>query len=174
MGKKKVCIPGVIGTPFGGGFFAGVFLLDDKPHALIVAPKAEGESTAKFKTSNTADVRARSLRDGFANSESMNDDDHPAARFCRGLKIGGFDDWYLPSRHEAALLAENLMPGEGHVPEQTVAEDFRTGGPEAFDRQWYWTSTEFGAGSAWFQGFSSGYQASSGKAWSAQVRAVRK
>jgi hypothetical protein len=174
MSKIDTPVPDTVGAPFGGGFFAGVFLLDDKPHALIVAPKAEGETTATFKARNTATKGARSLRDGLANSAVMNDKAHPAAQFCRGLEIGGFTDWYLPSRHEAALLAENLMPGAGYVPEQTTAAAFKEGGPEAFDRTWRWTSTEFGSGSAWVQDFSYGGQFTYRKDWSARVRAVRK
>lgn len=171
---ETIFIPDTIGAPFGGGFFAGVFLLDGKPYALIVAPKAEGETMAAFKARNTATQGARSLRDGLANSEAMNDKDHPAARFCRNLEIGGFTDWYLPSRHEAALLAETLMPGDGTVPEQTTAEAFQEGAPEAFDRAWYWTSTECGPGSAWVQCFYFGIQDRSDKDLSARVRAVRK
>ena len=165
-----------IGAPFGGGFFAGTFLLDSQVFALIVSPKAEGESRVElaWKTKATASKGARSLRDGLANSEAMNTKSHPAAHFCRGLTIGGFDDWYLPSRHEAALMAETLMPGAGYVPEQTAAEAFREGGTEAFRRLWYWTSTEFGSGSAWLQGFGYGYQLSYPKNSSYWVRAVRK
>ncbi len=121
-----------IGAPLRGGFFAGKFLgADGKAYGLIVAPKAEGETECKFKTDRTADAGARSLRDGLANSNAMNDAAHPAAKFCRDLRIGGFDDWYLPSRHEAALMAETLMPGADYVPEQTTAAAFKQGGTEA-------------------------------------------
>lgn len=164
-----------IGAPFEGGFYAGNFFgADGTPYALIAAPKAEGESECIFKARRTTDKGARSLRDGFANSEAMNDDNHPAARFCRALAIGGFDDWYLPSRHEAALLAENLMPGKGYVPEQTVADAFKEGGSQAFSRTLYWTSTEFSRGYAWVQTFGYGLQRDYAKDWSRRVRAVRK
>lgn len=163
-----------IGAPLAGGFFAGTFLLEGRIHALIVAPKAEGETEAAWQTKGKDKAPARSMRDGLANSEAINDDDHPAARFCRSLSIGGHDDWYLPSRHEAALLAENLMPGDGYVPEQTPAEAFREGGPEAFERRAYWTSTELESGYAWYQNFCYGYQHGLGKDWRCRVRAVRK
>jgi len=166
-----------VGAPFQGGFYAGKFFgADGKPYALIVAPKKEGEAPAElpFKTDRTSDADARSLRDGLANSEAMDDKTHPAAKFCRGLNIGGFKDWYLPSRHEAALMAENLMPGKDYVPEQTTAEAFKEGGPEAFSRTWYWTSTELNDGSAWIQGFYYGCQYTTNKYWQCRVRAVRK
>jgi hypothetical protein len=164
-----------IGAPIRGGFFAGKFFgADGKAYGLIVAPKAGGETEAIFKTERTTDTGARSLRDGFANSQAMNDAAHPAAKFCRDLRIGGFTDWYLPSRHEAALLAETLMPGADYVPEQTVAAAFREGGPEAFSRTWYWTSTEWSAGYAWSQYFYYGGQYGNDEDWSCRVRAVRK
>jgi hypothetical protein len=171
---SPVKIPAV-GAPFQGGFYAGKFFGGDgRPYALIVAPKATGETEAKFKTDRSSNAAARSLRDGFANSQALNDDAHPAAKFCRGLKIGKYTDWYLPSRHEAALLAENLMPGGDYVPEQTSAKAFQEGGPEAFARSWYWTSTEFSSGYAWIQSFGSGNQSNFDEDWSCRVRAVRK
>jgi len=174
MTKTDTILP-AIGQPFQGGFLAAVdYDRDGNRFALIVAPKAEGEARLKFRTRDGADAGARSLRDGFANSEAMNDDDHPAAQFCRGLRIGGHDDWYLPSRHEAWLLAENLLPGASYVPEQTTAEAFREGGAEAFERAWYWTSTECTPGSAWIQLFYYGYQVTTREFWDDRVRAVRK
>jgi len=161
-----------IGAPFGGGFFGG--LHPTEPNiAIVVAPKAEGEAE-ELTWGPDGITTARSLTDGFANSEALNDEDHPAAQFCRSLRIGGHDDWYLPALDEMTVLRRNLMPGTGYVPEQTTAEAFREGGPEAFEREWYWTSTEFSKGSAWLQDFTSGDQISSGKVWSTRVRAVRK
>jgi hypothetical protein len=151
MNSINTILP-AIGQPFQGGYLASVdFDRDGNRFALIVAPKAEGEANLKFKVRDTATKGARSLRDGFANSEAMNDKNHPAAQFCRALSIGGHNDWYLPSRHELWLVAENLMPGKGYVPEQTTAEAFQEGNAEAFDRTWYWTSTECSTASAWVQ-----------------------
>jgi hypothetical protein len=164
-----------IGAPIRGGFFAGKFFgADGKAYGLIVAPKATGETELKFKTERTADTGARSLRDGYANSQALNDDAHPAAKFCRSLTIGGFKDWYLPSCHETALMAETLMPGAGCVPEQTTAKAFQEGGAEALERAGYWTSTEQSDGFAWFQYFDGGNQNDSDEDWSLRVRAVRK
>ncbi len=157
-----------------------------------------------------------SINDGFANSEAMNNDDHPAAQFCRGLTIGGHDDWSLPSRDELEILYRNLKPttngnytsesrlddwgcdpgqyngvdenGNGHnassvpvgdaysdeVPAQTGAPNFQEGGPEAFDRRWYWSSTEFAQDYAWAQVFGDGHQYGDDKGDVLRVRAVRK
>jgi len=167
-------VPTEIGAPYGGGFFAGTFLLNEQVFALIVAPKAEGETVAVWRSKGKGQSPASSLRDGLANSAAIANGHHPAAAFCRDLKIGGFTDWYLPSRHEAALLAETLMPGADFVPEQTSAEAFKEGGPEAFERADYWTSTELSPAVAWVQGFDVGGQDGTGKDWSRRCRAVRK
>src|SRR3546814_1158492 len=61
----------------------------------------------------------------------------------------------------------NFTPEDDHIPEQTTAEAFKLGGPEAFDiDDWYWTSTECTSGYAWVQGFDSGTQHYFGEDWS--------
>jgi hypothetical protein len=102
--------PDPIGAPYGGGYYGGSIAIGGKIYALIVAPKAEGQKTLAWKNDWSATPGTLSVNDGFANSEAMNNDEHPAAQFCRSLKIGGFDDWYLPSRDELELLYRNLKP----------------------------------------------------------------
>lgn len=65
------------------------------------------------------------------------------------------------------------------VPAQTAATAFRTGGAEAFEfgSAYYWSSTEYSASNAWFQGWDSsypGYQYDGNKAGTDRVRAVRR
>lgn len=65
------------------------------------------------------------------------------------------------------------------VPGQTLALPFRTGGAEAFTygSAYYWSSSDYDATSAWFQGWSSsipGYQDSNGKTSTFRVRGVRR
>ena len=171
----RAAIPDTIGMPFGGGFYVGRHTIDGKTYALVVAPRDEGEnSVVKWKTKNTSTAGARSLHDGYANSKAMNDDEHPAAQWCRGLRIGGFEDWYLPSKAELNMLCEAFMATPGGVPEQTKVEAFRDGGHEVFAGEWYWTSTEFSAYCAWMQTFGGGGQSYHGKLNSCRCRAVRK
>ena len=40
----------------------------------------------------------------------MNNASHPAAQFCRALTIGGYSDWYLPSRDELEIVYRNCKP----------------------------------------------------------------
>lgn len=162
-----------IGAPFQGGFFAGLYYENDTRHALIVAPKAEGEAD-DLTWGDRGETDARSLIDGLANTRALGDA-HPAAKFCRDLRIGGFNDWHLPALEQMSVLRANLTPENDHVPVQTTAEAFKEGGPEAFDTDdWYWTSTEWPAGYAWVQGFDYGTQGYTNKDWSRRVRAVRK
>ena len=102
--------PPSIGAPYGGGYYSGSIAIDGNTYALIVAPKAEGQKALAWKDEWSTTPGTLSVNDGFTNSDAMNNASHPAAQFCRSLKIGGFDDWYLPSRDELEVLYRNLKP----------------------------------------------------------------
>jgi len=113
-----------VGTPFGGGYFAGYIshTADGNPtHALIVAPRATGATGSSYtlttnlqwKTANTTTAGTTSSFDGAVNTAAMvtaGIADHPAANFCKNLSIGGFTDWYLPARYELDIAYFNLKP----------------------------------------------------------------
>jgi len=81
-----------------------------------------------------------------------------AADRCANLVLGGYSDWFLPSKDELNQMYLNLKVfGVG---------DFA-------DDPWYWSSSEYSAYYAWFQLFSSGYQSNLGKGGTGRVRAVR-
>jgi len=169
---KKMTLP-ALGAEFGGGFFGGEIVVNGERYALIVAPKAEGEKMdlqykkKKLDTADGSDIDD----DGFYNSCQMDDANHPASKFCRSLRIGGFDDWYLPSRDELMLIWMALGPNRTNTPEL-----FKSGAVEAFADRWYWSSTEYApnSGYAWIVGFSGGSQGSSDKGYGNGVRAVRR
>jgi len=164
-----------IGTPMGGGFFAGRLAFDGAPYGFIVSPKLLGErADLRWGHSDVSVPGARSLHDGWANTLALAEAGSEAAQWLRSLTIGGNDDWYWPSRKEKSHLADVFMPGAGANPEQTLAEAFKKGGPEAFEEAWYWTSTEFSPGCAWLQNFTSGLQDYGLKDFRNRVRAVRK
>jgi hypothetical protein len=162
-----------IGSPLGSGFFAGEYTLGGQRYALVVAPKAEGEKlelqykAEDWRTADGADCD----EDGLVNSDKLSDDNHPAAQFCRSLRIGDHDDWYLPSRDELAMLWRNLGPRRKNAPVL-----FREGAAEAFETEWYWSSTENASYStdAWDVGFDGGDQYGYSKDSYAGVRAVRR
>ena len=190
-----------IGESFAGGFFAGLFLLDDGTrYGLIVAPKGEGQHDDTAWIDNYKAVPgAHSYNNGFANTEAMAEAGSDLAKWARSLRIGGNDDWYLPSQDELEICYRNLKPTteENYCyarsginlsavpptrpylpssPVQTSAETFREAGAEAFDDVWYWSSTQHAAdsGYAWSQSFSSGDQYDNDASSRLRARAVRR
>jgi hypothetical protein len=187
--------PAVIGEPFGGGYFAGYIshTADGNPtHALIVAPRATGATgtgytlttNLQWKTTNTTTAGTTSNFDGAVNTAAMvtaGIANHPAANFCVGLSIGGFSDWYLPSRFEMDIAYFNLKPSTAvndtscgtniySVPRRTINNSTNfpaqtnltawkaTAGSEAFVATQHWSSTEASVTHAWYLGFGGGEQ----------------
>lgn len=89
-------------------------------------------------------------------------------KFCADLRIGERDDWRAPTLLQASVLRANLLPSTSEV------EAFKTDGPEAFDRAWYWLLDEFDRSCAWLQYFGLGNQRFNYKGNRGRVRAVRK
>jgi hypothetical protein len=183
--------PAVIGEAFGGGYFAGYIshTADGSPtHALIVAPRATGATGTgytlttglQWKTSQTLTTGTSSDFDGAANTAAMNTagiNDHPAAKFCTELTIGGFTDWYLPSRYELEIsyfllkptVQENAIftisnpyavPSRGAIytpkyPAQTYVTPFASA-TEQFEADYHWSSTDGVAVRPWGMQFNNG------------------
>ena len=202
-------IPAVIGEAFGGGFFAGYIshTADGNPtHALIVAPRATGATGTGYtlttmlswKTAGTTTANTTSSFDGAANTAAMvtaGIADHPAANFCVGLSIGGFNDWYLPARYELGIAYFNLKPdttanntaGGSNIysvprrdinytatyPAQTALTAFNTT-TEAFVADFHWSSSEVNATNGWFLPFNNGGIGSNLKTPGRRVRAFRR
>lgn len=160
--------PTVIGQAFGGGFYAGQVSYTATGVAdyyLIVAPKSTGQ-TGPVGFGNTAGVTTSEI-DGFANSNLLNSPSNPPAYFCRGLTIGGYNDWYMPARYELEILYYYLKPTtQNNVtytfrdsgtnryavpprtgpyglqnPSRTTASDFQSPNAQAFDASAYQAST---------------------------------
>lgn len=169
---KKLTLP-AIGSPLGDGFYGGDIVLDGVRYALVVAPKATGEKMdlqykkTKLGTADGSDTED----DGFYNSCLNDNANHPAAQFCRSLRIGGHDDWYLPSRDELMIIWMALGPNRKKTPDL-----FKSGGTEVFEDRWYWSSTEYARYSdgAWVVSFNYGGQNNDVKNYSNGVRAVRR
>jgi hypothetical protein len=81
-----------------------------------------------------------------------------AARICDDLELGGYNDWYLPSRDELNALYQNLVLNDlGY-----------------FNTTPYWCSTELNADSAHIQRLDNGSQTQANKDYDYYlVRAVR-
>lgn len=84
-----------------------------------------------------------------------------AAKLCYDLKVGGYSDWFLPSKDELNKLYAMKELGFGNFPTANSI--------------WcpYWSSSEYDAYDAWYQNFSGGVQFSNIKLGLNRVRAVR-
>lgn len=179
--NTNVLIPG---AAIGGGFYAGALLVQGVLFGVIVAPKAEGEHDDIRWNKNLKSVAAaQSYYDGLANTKAMAEAGSELAKWALGLRIGGHDDWHIPSRDALELIYRNLKPHDDEntayyrsgenptsspvgypytddLPAQTDAEAFKDGGAEAMEQAWYWSSTEYAPydDCAWLQGFFSGGQ----------------
>lgn len=193
-------VPTEPGTPYGGGFYAGRIMIAEQAYALVVAPKAQGGGgILQWKTVQTSTDGTDSRNDGWANTQAMIQAGsalHPAAAFCRGLNINGYNDWYLPSQDELEILYRAFKPttrnnSTGHGanpsaipptgnyttgnPTQTSVAEFRSGGGEDFGATYYWCSTQDSPTLCWAQHFNDGMQNLNLKtAQYSAVRAVRR
>ena len=103
-------IPTRVGQKFEGGHFTGVIRVGESVYAIIVAPKNTQVLGLPCKKTNSATANTQSVNDGWANTRSMNDPSHPAAQYCCNIAVGGYTDWYLPSRDELELCYRYLKP----------------------------------------------------------------
>lgn len=181
----------IFGAAMGGGFYAGRIQIDGKPFALITAPKADEVASSIWIARYKAVPGAHSYCNGLANTKAMAESGSKLARSILDLRVGGFDDWYLPALDELELCYRNLKPGAGQnhcwarsgislnsmppgqpytptFPAQTLDEAFHEGATEAFDLDAYWSSTQHASGSgyAWTQDFANGVQGY----WSTDVK----
>ncbi len=153
-----------IGDSYQGGKIAYILQWYDSgydanvPHGLIAAPSDQG--TAKWGCIGTAIAGANGTAIG---SGSQNTIDilngcgtlGIAARLCGDLVLGGYSDWYLPSKDELNQLYINRVAIGG------------------FANNFYWSSTEYNDYFAWLFNFGFGYAYYNYKYTTSYVGAVR-
>lgn len=155
----SITVPTVIGAAFGGGLYAGKYFVGEQAYALIVAPDGEGEKP-KTKWGGVKEVKgALSYNDGLANTRAMAEAGSALGKWALALRVGGFDDWHIPSRLQSLIAFCESRGADGFD----------------FESDWYWTSTQSASypAFAWCQIFYGGGQGSTRKDLELRARAVR-
>jgi hypothetical protein len=153
-----------IGDTHQGGI---VFYLDGNGGGLIAAPtdQSAGAEWGCYGTNitgadgiaigtgaqNTIDIEAGCTTTGIA------------ADICANLTLGGYSDWFLPSKDELNEMYENI--GQGNA--------LGLGNIGGFATNFYWSSSEYSSNHAWRQHFNLGNQTYYFKVNTYGVRAIR-
>ena len=184
------------GTPIEGGFFAGLININGEQFGVVVSPKDTGDLEGTWGKYDQ-ETDATSICDGAANTQAMATAGSEIAAHVLALDLNGHADWYIPSRDELELVYRNLKPsttgnykgyrsgenptstpiGLGYTPDtptQTPVSEFQSGGDQAMEERWYWSSTQYSAYSAFVQDFDDGDQSLGDKDHRLRVRAVRR
>ena len=151
-----------IGSPYQGGI---IFYLDGNGGGLIAAP-TDQSTGAEWGCSGIAIPGADGTAIGTGSQNTVDIEAGcatagTAADICANLTLGGYSDWFLPSKDELHEMYLNIGQGNalGNI-----------GGFENFD---YWSSEEAGLTVAWVRDFSNGGQGVNVKGSTYYVRAVR-
>jgi uncharacterized caspase-like protein len=146
---------------------AGGIILYDKGRVsdgwryLEAAPKDQSTNIV-WRNGSYKDIRTdTAVGSGKSNTDAIiaaQGSGNYAASICKNLTLGGYSDWFLPSKDELGLMYTNL----------------KKAGLGGFGGSWLWSSSQYDDYSfAWGQDFSSGGQYDVGKDSSDSVRACR-
>lgn len=156
-----------IGQPYQGGLLAYVLKNGDigydpnVPHGLIVAP-TDQSSAAPWGCIGlsipgaTGTAIGTGAQNTIAISTACPTGGVTAADICSILTLGGYSDWYLPSKEELNVLYQNVNVVSGMF------------------NNYYWSSTQYDSLNGWLQGFGFGSIGVSDKSLpNCHVRAIR-
>ena len=164
--------PGSIGDTYQGGV---IFYLDSNGGGLIAAPTDQSTSSVNWGCTGTTISGADGTAIGTGAQNTIDIElecttPGTAADICANLTLGGYSDWFLPSKDELNLMWTNLADSDGDGQNTGPSDPNNLGG---FSANYYWSSTEYDYDSAWDQNFANGNQNANGKATSSYVRSVR-
>ena len=146
--------PGTCGLAIGDTHQGGIiFYLDASGcHGLIAAPSDQSTGIAWWNGSYV-DTYAygNGIGAGEGNSQGIRRwqgicSSCYASELCQDLSLGGYTDWYLPSKYELNLMYENIGQGDA----------LGLGNIGNFVNSFYWSSTEGDNIIAWTQHFNLG------------------
>jgi|TARA_B110000116_G_C16498192_1_gene430045 hypothetical protein len=165
-----------IGDTYQGGI---IFYLDANGGGLIAAPsdQSTGAEWACFGTDITG-ADGTAIGTGNQNMiDIVNANCSPntsgnliAANICANLTLGGYSDWFLPSKDELNLIWLNLVDPDGDTFNSGFGDTNNLGG---FVSNLYWSSTEYDSTSAWIHFLGNGDQVNINKNSTNYVRAIR-
>jgi hypothetical protein len=146
--------------PAGGTVFYDKGKVSDGWRYLEAAP-SDQSSGIQWYNGNYIDIKTNTaVGSGKANTDAIiaaQGSGNYAATLCKNLSIGGFSDWFLPSKDELNLMYTNL----------------KKAGLGGFGGSWLWSSSQGSNNVAWDQYFSNGNQFSHSKINDLFVRACR-
>ena len=159
--------PVAVGDSYGGGIVAYIFVDGDpdyvpgETHGLIAATADQSTSIIwAIEAYQNTEVGGTLLTigSGSANTDKIIAQNGVGITYAAGLARahdgGGYTDWFLPSKDELNKLDINKVAIGG------FAEDY------------YWSSSDYDAGFAWYQDFYDGSQGNGNKDNTDRVRAV--
>lgn len=131
---------------------------------LFIPPTDQGTTMQWKNATGTNDINPDSFVDGRENhvNRSGTINAFPAFRTCTNLTLAG-KSWYLPSRAELDYIYNNRFALTAKAPGNGFTDFYST---------YYWTSTEYDANAAWFQGLTNGFTYAYGKTDSYRVRCI--
>ena len=192
-------IPTRVGTPYGGGFYAGRMRGGDgRLYAIVCSPyEPPFDLTRVVQASNAGGNISRSDWDAVSNQASMIAADAPfeAAEMCAAYRGGGFDDWVLPAYAQLVMLYRAFKPGNGlnsvgagnnpyaipnpgpytiSDPAQTPLVEFQADNEQSFSTIQYHSSTLTDSSSNRIISFANGVESSQGALSTFRpIRAIR-
>lgn len=153
-----------IGDSYQGGI---VFYLDSNNLGGLIAAPTDQSNAAEWGCQGTK-IGADETVIGIGNQNTIDIEagcttSGIAADICANLTLGGYSDWFLPSKDELNKMYLNI--GQGNA--------LGLNNIGGFSPNYYWSSTEFNYDFAWVQYFGNGYQDYGNKDTNYYVRSVR-
>ena len=140
-----------IGDTYQGGI---IFYLDSNGGGLIAAPidQSTGAQWGCYGTTISG-AYGTTIGTGAQNTvdiDSLCTTAGTAADICANLTLGGYSDWFLPSKDELNLIWTNLADSDGDGSNNGPSDPNNLGG---FAVSNYWSSSEPDSSFAWAQNF---------------------